>query len=164
MRRLMGCSFREKRGPPAPGPGCTTAPAVSRAPGMWISTRLVYYRRCRPSRQAAETPGTPFPSPYMSTHVMTCRLSAPGDKPRSPPVGSLQTQEGIGYADRCSIPLAPLFCTLQVARVSRHICRDNLTLWRQSAKRASLHFSHFVARQIWRRRGAFPLRCRAHRL
>jgi hypothetical protein len=29
---------------------------------------------------------------------------------------------------------------------------------------ASLNLSHFVAHQIWRRRGMFPLRCRAHRL
>jgi NAD(P)-dependent dehydrogenase (short-subunit alcohol dehydrogenase family) len=28
----------------------------------------------------------------------------------------------------------------------------------------SLNLSHFVARQSWRRRGMFPLRCRAHRL
>src|SRR5262245_5941969 len=31
-------------------------------------------------------------------------------------------------------------------------------------KAESLNLSHFVARQIWRRRGLFPLRCRAHRL
>jgi len=28
----------------------------------------------------------------------------------------------------------------------------------------SLNLSQFVARQIWRKRGMFPLRCRAHRL
>src|SRR5262245_11839142 len=28
----------------------------------------------------------------------------------------------------------------------------------------SLNLSQFVARKIWRRRGTFPLRCRAHRL
>src|SRR5215831_3073632 len=31
-------------------------------------------------------------------------------------------------------------------------------------KYLSLNLSHFVARPIWRRRGMFPLRCRAHRL
>jgi hypothetical protein len=31
-------------------------------------------------------------------------------------------------------------------------------------KPRSLNLSHFVARQIWRRHGMFPLRCRAHRL
>jgi len=35
--------------------------------------------------------------------------------------------------------------------------------YRPGLKR-SLNLSHFVARQIWRRRGMFPLRCRAHRL
>ena len=29
---------------------------------------------------------------------------------------------------------------------------------------APLNLSHFVARQIWRRRGVAPLRCRTHRL
>jgi hypothetical protein len=28
----------------------------------------------------------------------------------------------------------------------------------------TLNLSHFVAHKIWRRRGIFPLRCRAHRL
>jgi len=32
------------------------------------------------------------------------------------------------------------------------------------SKDTSLNLSHFVARQIWRRRGVSPLHCRAHRL
>ena len=31
-------------------------------------------------------------------------------------------------------------------------------------KIGSLNLSQFVARKIWRRRGASPVRCRAHRL
>jgi hypothetical protein len=51
-----------------------------------------------------------------------------------------------------SVLLMEVFCTLSIASLCRHV------------QRQSLNFSHFVARQIWRRRGVSPLCGRAHRL
>ena len=41
---------------------------------------------------------------------------------------------------------------------------DSVLMRVQNPKKPPLNFSQFVARQIERRRGLFPLRCRAHRL
>ena len=43
-------------------------------------------------------------------------------------------------------------------------CQNDQIIKGGKTETGTLNLSHFVAHKIWRRRGIFPLRCRAYRL